>query len=633
MKNQFVIPSAPVVTPSDAVIPSEARDLDRGGSGRGRETASKRLGLDPSLSLGMTRGALGMTKGALGMTILAAILALGCSQVSAAPIAGSDPVFEWFEYAGNDSVYNTLKKTNDQYWNPILAGFYPDPSIARAGDDYYLVTSSFAYFPGVPIFRSKDLVNWTQIGHVLDRPSQLKLDSLGISRGIFAPSISYHDGTFYMITTVADAGGNFIVTATNPAGPWSDPIWLRTVDGIDPSLFFDDDGKIYIINNGPPVGQPLYNGHRAIWIQQWDKATNTMIGRRDVIVNGGVDLAKKPIWIEAPHIIKVDGTYYLICAEGGTGDQHSEVVFRSKSVFGPWVPYEKNPILTQRHLNNTPRPFPISTTGHADFVQTPKGEWWAVFLGARPYGPDMYNTGRETFLLPVEWKNGWPHILEGPGTVPYAVKRPDLPRQPETKPALSGNFTDRDEFDARDLRYQWVMIRTPRERWYDLASGALTMRARPQKLGERGQPSFIGRRQQHTTASASVAMRYTPAADGDKAGIVAFQNDSHFYFLGVGRDGEAATIRLERAVIGGTPGATEVVASAPYTAPRDGVVYLKIQARAGQYDFAYGARAGEWTMLAKDVDGTILSTKKAGGFVGSLFGLYAHSNARRPDSR
>ena len=568
------------------------------------------------------------------MTLLVTALA-GCANLSAAPAANSDPVFEWFEYAGTDSVYKSLKKTNDQYWNPILAGFYPDPSITRAGDDYYLVTSSFAYFPGVPIFRSKDLVSWTQIGHVLDRPSQLKLDSLGISRGIFAPAISYHDGTFYMITTVADAGGNFIVTATNPAGPWSEPMWLKTVDGIDPSLFFDDDGKIYIVNNGPPEEQPLYNGHRAIWIQQWDKASNTMMGPRKVIVNGGVDLSKKPIWIEAPHVFKRDGTYYLICAEGGTGDQHSEVVFRSDSVFGPFVPYDKNPILTQRHLNNTPRPFPISTTGHADFVQTPKGEWWAVFLGARPYGPDMYNTGRETFMLPVTWKDGWPMILEGTGTVPYAVHRPDLPRQPEAKPALSGNFVDRDEFDARDLRNQWIMIRTPRERWFDLASspGALTLHARPEKLGERGQPGFLGRRQQHISAAASVAMRYAPGADGDKAGIVAFQNDDHFYFLGVGRDGATSTIRLERAVIGGAPGATDVIASAPYTPSGGAPIYLRITARGGQYDFSYGRRVGQWTMLAKDVDGTILSTKKAGGFVGSLFGLYAHSNVSRSQSK
>ena len=144
---------------------------------------------------------------------------------------------------GDDSIYHAVPAGRNRYLNPILAGFYPDPSITRAGDDYYLVTSSFSYFPGIPIFRSRDLVHWKQIGHVLDRPTQLALDGRGISEGIYAPSIRYHAGSFYLITTCSYCGGNFIVTATNPAGPWSEPIWLRDVDGIDPSMFFDDDGR------------------------------------------------------------------------------------------------------------------------------------------------------------------------------------------------------------------------------------------------------------------------------------------------------------------------------------------------------------------------------------------------------
>ena len=280
--------------------------------------------------------------------------------------------FDWFEYRGNDSVYKTLKPAANEFLNPILPGFYPDPSIVRGADAYYLVNSSFAYFPGVPIFRSTDLVHWTQIGHVLDRPSQLNLDGAGISRGIFAPTIRYHAGTYYMITTLIDRGGNFIVTAKNPAGPWSDPIWLRDFDGIDPSLFFDDDGKAYIVNNGPPEGEPLYEGHRAIWIQEYDVASKKLVGPRKVIVNGGVDLSKKPIWIEAPHILKVKGAYYLICAEGGTADQHSEVVFKATNAFGPYAPGPANPILTQRHLGEGYQ-FAVTSTGHADFVQTPQG--------------------------------------------------------------------------------------------------------------------------------------------------------------------------------------------------------------------------------------------------------------------
>ncbi len=163
-------------------------------------------------------------------------------------------------------VFEAHKAGPNEYLNPILSGFYPDPSVTRAGEDYYLVTSSFTYFPGIPVFKSHDLVHWTQIGNVIDRPSQLKFDGLGISRGVFAPAISFHDGMFYVINTCVDCGGNYLVMAKDPAGPWSDPAWLG-FDGIDPSLFFDDDGKAYIVNNGPPEGTPLYEGHRALWLQ------------------------------------------------------------------------------------------------------------------------------------------------------------------------------------------------------------------------------------------------------------------------------------------------------------------------------------------------------------------------------
>ena len=551
-----------------------------------------------------------------------------------ASVRAQSASFDWFSYTGSDSVYRTLHAGPGDYLNPILAGFYPDPSIARAGDDYYLVTSSFAYFPGVPIFRSRDLVHWTQIGNVLDRPSQLDLDGAGISRGIFAPTIRYHAGTFYMITTLVDRGGTFYVTAKDPAGPWSDPVWLRDLDGIDPSFFFDDDGasgangangRVYVINNGPPIGPPLYQGHRALWLQELDLAAGKLVGPRRLIVNGGVDISKKPIWIEAPHIFKVAGRYYLIAAEGGTGDQHSEVVFRSDSVWGPWQPYAGNPILTQRQLDPA-RPFPITSTGHADFVRTPAGEWWAVFLGTRPYADDLYNTGRETFMLPVRWEGGWPVILGDDRAVPYAHARPALPPQPPGPVAMSGNFTVRDDFAGRALPPYWNVMRTPRGApWYDLTShpGWLTLRARPEPLGGRGQPSFAGRRQQHAIASASTAMAFAPAGPDDFAGLTAFQNETHYYALGVALADGRSVIRLERHAGGtaGTPG--DVVASAPLGLAPGAPVYLRIDARGGSYDFYYAERPGEWKLLKGGQDGTILSTKVAGGFVGTYFGLFA----------
>jgi alpha-N-arabinofuranosidase len=499
--------------------------------------------------------------------------------------------------------------------------------MVRVGADYYLVTSSFAYYPGVPIFRSRDLVHWTQIGHVLDRPSQLNLDSAGVSRGIFAPVIRYHAGTFYMITTLIDRGGNFFVTATNPAGPWSDPVWLREVDGIDPSFFFDDNGKAYVLNNGPPVGPPLYNGHRAIWIQEFDVAQKKMVGPRSVLVNGGVDLSKKPIWIEAPHIFKRNGSYYLICAEGGTADQHSEVVFKGSSPLGPFVPYERNPILTQRHLDKS-RPFPVTSTGHADFVETPNGEWWAVFLGTRPYADDMYNIGRETFLMPVRWVDDWPVMLSGVEQVPYVLRRPGLPRDSAPIPT-SGNFAIRDEFDGRKLASYWHMLRTPREQWYDLGAtpGSLTIRARSAGLAGPAQPSLIARRQQHLVASASTAMRYGPANPGDKAGLVAFQNERFHYFVGLTmqQDGRVTVDVEQHRVIGGRD-TTVVLASKAWALSRDPIL-LRIDARGDRYDFYYATRPGAWTPLATDADGTMLSTRIAGGFVGTMLGMYAFSSS------
>jgi alpha-N-arabinofuranosidase len=557
------------------------------------------------------------------------LLALACARTAPTPDSprASDPSFDWFAYEGNDSVYKTFNAGPTDYLNPVLAGFYPDPSIERVGDDYYLVTSSFAYFPGVPIFHSRDLVHWTQIGHVLDRPSQLNLDSAGVSRGIFAPVIRHHAGVYYMITTLVDRGGNFFVTATDPSGPWSDPIWLREIDGIDPSFFFDDNGKAYVLNNGPPIGTPLYNGHRAIWIQEFDVAQRKLVGPRSVLVNGGVDLSKKPIWIEAPHIFKRDGAYYLVCAEGGTADQHSEVVFKGSSALGPFVPYTKNPILTQRHLDPA-RPFPITSTGHADFVETPTGEWWAVFLGTRPYAGDMYNIGRETFLMPVRWVDGWPVMAEGAETVPYRNRRPTLPAQAPGSVPTNGNFTFRDEFEGTTLAPYWQLLRTPRERWYDLSNGSLTMRARPMDIGGRGQPSFIGRRQQHLVASASASMRYRPARAGDKAGLVAFHNERFYYFVGITmKDDGRVAIEVEQHSARGGRDSVAVLASRPWTAPAGEPVILRIDARGGTYDFAYATRPNAWTTLIAEADGTILSTRVAGGFVGTMLGMYAYTRA------
>ena len=191
--------------------------------------------------------------------------------------------------------------------------------------------------------------HWTQIGNAIDRPEQLNFAKMTMWQGVYAPDISWHNGLFYILNTCVGCGGNFVITAKNPAGPWSDPVWIP-IEGIDTSLFFDDEGTAWILNNGEPVGTPRYEGHRAIWLQQFDAKRLKPLGPRQVLVDSGVHPDRNPIWIEGPHILKKDGLYYLYAAEGGTAEGHSEVVFRSDRVTGPYLPAADNPILTQRDL-------------------------------------------------------------------------------------------------------------------------------------------------------------------------------------------------------------------------------------------------------------------------------------------
>jgi len=521
--------------------------------------------------------------------------------------------FDWFDYRGDDHL---PKPAAGQYSNPILQGFYPDPSIVRVGRDYYLVNSTFIWFPGIPVFHSRDLVNWTQIGNAIDRSSQLNFAKLNTWQGVYAPDITFHAGTFYIINTCVPCGGNFVITAKNPAGPWSEPTWLP-IDGIDTSLFFDEDGSAWIINNGPPEEKPRYEGHRAIWLQQFDTKQMKLIGPRKVLIDSGVHPEENPIWIEGPHIFRKDGAYYLIAAEGGTAEGHSEVVFRSDKVTGPYVPFADNPILTQRDLKGSP----ITSTGHASFVKTPSGDWWSVFLGVRPYDDQNFNTGRETFLMPVRWEQGWPRITDHGARVPWVARRPNLPAGPRAPVPTSGSFTIRDEFNGSKLPPYWMMMRNPVGKWWRLAGGALHLDARGTALGDMGNPSLWARRQQHLNATVTTRVRFSPPSDAAEAGLAAMQNDEYFYYLAVGRDHGKRVVRLRRRAGGPDAMAGAVLASSPIP---HGPIELRINARGAAYDFGWSADGKSWHSLARNADGTLLSTKKSGGFVGAVFALYAH---------
>jgi beta-xylosidase len=530
----------------------------------------------------------------------------------------SEVAFDWFRYEGRDPQFGEPLQPG-HYRNPVLAGFYPDPSVVRVDENYYLVTSSFAYFPGLPVFHSTDLVNWRQIGHALNRREQLTFENgQGISRGIFAPTIRHHDGNFYIITTDVDGIGNFYITAEDPAGPWSDPVRLPEIDGIDPDLFFDDDGRAWIAHNGPPVGEPRYDGHRAIWLWEFDLKNRQVVkdsGR--VIVDGGVDISQQPVWIEAPHLFQVDGRYYLSCAEGGTGDGHSQVIFRTRSLEEPFVPWEHNPILTQRDLDPN-RPNPITSTGHADFVQTPASAWWAVFLGVRPYEGGFHNTGRETFLLPVHWQDGWPRILEAQTPVPWQPPRPELPPPAELPPPQTGNFVWRDDFDQPDMDLEWVRVRTSPTKWFELDSalGELRLAALPIPLSEQVQPAFLARRQQHRAFEASTRMEL-PRSDDVSAGLAAFQSSTFHYFLGVRRDAGGYELFLEQVRDGKT---TELARTA--LADDLSHIVLGLEQHGAELDFYY-LLGDQRQWLMRNVDASLLSTQVAGGFVGATLGIHA----------
>ncbi|WP_278392439.1 glycoside hydrolase family 43 protein [Sphingobium yanoikuyae] len=532
----------------------------------------------------------------------------------AGPALAGPARFSDFRYDGR--AQEQVTPGPDQYRNPILSGYYPDPSITRVGEAYYLVNSSFAHYPGLPVFRSSDMVHWRQIGNAIDRPDQFDFSGLRSSRGMFAPDISFHDGLFYLVGTCVDCGGNFVMTAKDAAGPWSKPHWLP-FEGIDPSIYWEGD-RAFIVNNRAPAEPPRYEGHRAIWVQEFDWHALKMSGTATQIVNGGVDIRQKPSWIEGPHLLKREGYYYLIAAEGGTGDQHSEVVFRARNLRDPFSPYAGNPILSQRSLDPA-RPHQVTSAGHAKLVQTQAGDWWATFLATRPYGPDLYNIGRETFLLPVAWRDGWPHILEAGKTIPYAAKRPPLPVRDADAPPTSGDFAYRDRFDGPRLSMDWIGLRTPKAPLYRLEAGGLVLDGTTALGDLSGAPAFIGRRQQHHIATISTDLSYRPVADGDRAGLAAVQSDRSFLFFGVTQKDDKPQIAL---MVRKDSDRDRLVAAAPIDPAKP--VRLTIALDGGTARFAYGVD-GQKTVLARDVDIRFLSTHEAGGFVGTVVGPYAWS--------
>lgn len=480
-----------------------------------------------------------------------------------------------------------------QYRNPIIPGYHPDPSICRVGDDFYLVNSSFCSFPGVPIYHSKDLVNWELIGNVLDRESQLPLKGANSWLGIFAPTIRYHEGTYYMVTTNVGNGGNFLVTAKDPRGPWSEPLWLEQ-QGIDPSLLFEN-GKCYLVSNPENV----------ITLCEIDPTTGKQL------------TPSKPLWQgtggrypEGPHIYKKDGWYYLLISEGGTEIAHRLTIARSRKIEGPYESNPDNPIFT--HCNVEGQTNVIQATGHGDLVQAKDGSWWMVFLAYRNFGGNYHHLGRETYLAPVEWKKGqWPVVNGGHPVDTLMNINPLGIAQKSQKRHVRTTFD-------KPLGPEWVYIQNPDSSKYCISEGRLQLICSNGELSKNERPTFLGRRQESVNMTVETHIDFSEGLPRDEAGLCVFQiNDGHAKFYLHPANGLTQVVAKCQ-----MKSVTAVLASAEIEAYE---AYLRIRSDENRYYFDYSVDGKRYKTLAT-LDCQLLSTEVVGGFTGAIIGMYATQN-------
>lgn len=479
------------------------------------------------------------------------------------------------------------------YMNPVIPGFNPDPSVCRVGEDYYLVTSTFQYFPGVPVYHSKDLIHWEQIGNCLTRKSQLDLKNANCSGGIYAPTIRYHEGTFYMVTTNVSGKGNFFVTTKDPAGEWSDPIWLEQ-GGIDPTLYFEGD-KTYMVSN-PRNG---------IYLCEIDINTGKQLTESRLLWQG--DGGRYP---EAPHIYKKDGWYYLMIAEGGTEYGHSITIARSRDIYGPYESNPDNPILTNFcRLAQTKE---IQGTGHGDIIEDQNGLWWIVFLGFRPQNGSHHLLGRETFLETVDWTDeGWPMVNDGTADMQKMVAT--LPQVEMPKPPVNRLSTGR--FDP-----WYIHLNTPVEGNYLFVNDS-TLRLKPTNvtLDEAASPTFIAIRQDKHDFRLDSEVDLSSATLGDIAGLsVYMENNAHAdIYLRQDKSKKKQSIVIEYTLYGLKNKACEVEVD-------KGPAVLRVDGTKTEYVFYYRDAKGKWVEAGR-LDTRLLSTETAGGFTGITLGMFAVS--------
>ncbi len=497
--------------------------------------------------------------------------------------------------------------------NPVIPGFHPDPSICRVGEDYWLATSSFEWFPGVPIHHSRDLVHWRQVGNALDRPAQLPLAGVGHSGGIWAPTLRWHGGRFYLITTVVGGGGNVLVTATDPAGPWSEPRWIDP-DGYDPSLFFDDDGACYLTKAGNDG-----EGRHGIVQCRFDPERGERLEPYRMMWGGSGGFG-----VEGPHLYRIGGWYYLLCAEGATHIGHLVSIARARSPMGPFIACARNPILTHRNdLGRT-----ILATGHGDLVEAQDGTWWMACLGIRSHGSlcfAQHLLGRETFLVGVSWPDapsptaedrGWPLIGGGQGVAERVAS--SLGNHPW--PAVP----TRDDFDAPALAPSWVFLRNPVPGSWSLSDrpGSLRLRGTTPSLETDGSPALVARRQCHRDCRVRMRLECQLGAMGDEAGLTIYLNGGHHQDLGIARRADGWWLQLRRRADD-----LELVTAEERIEPGPVLLEAWCNPWAIGYSVATASDASPaWRRVAKATTRT-LTTEFGGGFTGLMLGAYALGGA------
>ncbi|MFA9466370.1 MAG: family 43 glycosylhydrolase [Velocimicrobium sp.] len=493
--------------------------------------------------------------------------------------------------------------------NPIQRGFYPDPSICRVEENYYMVNSTFAYAPGIPIFMSKNLRDWVQIGHVLERKEQLCLERAKVSEGIYAPTIRYNDGIFYVIATNVSSGGNFYVTAKRPEGPWSDPIFLENTPGIDPSLFFDEKVCYYIGQRTKE--NPQYFGDCEIWIQKLDLLQQKLVGEVHILWDGS---SKHAVWAEGPHLYRRGKYYYLMIAEGGTEYNHSVCIARSKSIGGPYESCAHNPILTHRHLGHD---YSIQNIGHGDLIEGLDEKWFMVMLGTRPQD-GCAELGRETFLAEIAWEEDWPIVNPGRGKVvleqEIAHKKND---QGIDKSATKGTKMEW----SLPLDKRFVGLReNPSNLSLQIQNGNLSIPILAPTVEDIEVPAYIGTRVLSRTFQVQVQVE-AEVIGKEEVGLLYYYDEMHYIKVVM----EYSDCGYDVVVVKQNQGNKEQLGKKQVLGSRH---VLSIQG----YKQMLSVKVDNES-IAKQIDLHDLCAERAGGFVGCTVGIYASSQHEKSDNR